>query len=242
MKRVIPVIGYTKRKLVKTKKFKSPNYIGDPINAIKIFNDKEVDEIIVLDIRASKLNYGIDYQLIEQFASECFMPLAYGGGVNSFYDAERIFKLGVEKVILNSILNTNPLLIKQIANSYGNQSVICSIDVKKNFFGKYQVYYESGTKKSKKPLNEILEEIQNLGAGEIMISNIERDGTFLGYDRNLLELIKEKINTPLILNSGAGTKNDFSFALKNGADAVAASSAFVYKNQNPNSILINYFK
>ena len=242
MKRVIPVLGFTKGKLVKTIKFKSPNYIGDPINAIKIFNDKEVDEIVVIDIRASKENYSIDFDLIEQFASECFMPLAYGGGIKTFEDAEKIFKLGVEKVILNSILKKNKKLVSQIASSFGNQSVICSLDIKKNIFGKYHVYFNSGTKKSKTPLFELIEELQHLGAGEILITSIDRDGTFLGYDKTLLNLVNEKVKTPLIINSGAGDKNDFSFALENGADAAAASSVFVYKNQNPNSILISYFK
>lgn len=242
MKRVIPVLGFTKGKLVKTKKFKSPNYIGDPMNAIKIFNDKEVDEIAVVDIRASRERYPINFKFIEQIASECFMPLAYGGGISSFSDAERIIKLGVEKVIINSALQKNIELIQQIAFSYGNQSVICAIDVKKNLFGKYQVYFESGSKKCKIQLFEFLEEVQMLGAGEILLSSIERDGTFSGYDKNLLQLVRDRIKTPLIMNCGAGTQNDFNFALQNGADAVAASSIFVYKNQNTKSILISYDK
>lgn len=238
--RVIPVLLIKGNGLYKTIRFKAPNYIGDPINAIKIFNSKEVDEIIVLDINASKEGTKPNYKLVEEMASECFMPLGYGGGIKTLDDAKRIFNAGVEKVILNSIVNYNPELIGSIASLYGSQSVVVSIDVKKSFFGKKYVYVSSGSVCTNKvPLDFAIESV-NRGAGELIIQSIDRDGKRNGYDIDLIKEISSKVNIPVVACGGANSVNDFYAAVKDGgASAVAAGSMFVYKG-SIKSILINY--
>jgi cyclase len=238
--RIIPVLTISSNKLVKTVQFKKPNYLGDPLNAIKIFNDKMVDELIILDIDASKQNKEPNYQLIEEMAGEAFMPLGYGGGIKTFEQASKVFNLGVEKIVLNSVLQTNINLITEIASVYGNQSVVISADIRKNIFGKNVLTYISGEKKSKENIKNLLNTFIQAGAGELIINNIEREGTFKGYD---LDLIKEfsDLEVPIVVLGGCSGLNDMKMALKSGANAIAASSVFVYRNNNVDSILINYF-
>ena len=240
--RVIPVLTVIGRKLVKTVRFKKPNYLGDPINAIKIFNDKEVDEIIVLDIGLSKkINKVIQFDLIEEMGSECFMPLAYGGGIKHFDDAKRVFELGVEKVILNSCLSENCALITKIAETYGSQSVVVSIDVRKTLFNKRKLAFESGKRTIKTDITKFIEAIEAHGAGEILIQSIDKDGTFQGYDLELCKKVAEGTSLPVIACGGASSIDDFLESIRySGCSAVAAASLFGYSNLDTRSILINY--
>ncbi|MBI1266988.1 MAG: imidazole glycerol phosphate synthase subunit HisF [Cryomorphaceae bacterium] len=239
--RIIPVLTIDQQKLVKTVKFKNPNYIGDPINAIKIFNDKMVDEIVVLDITASAQGREPNEKLIYEMAGECFSPLGYGGGITSFDQASKIFSLGVEKIILNSIVNTKPQLISEIANAFGSQSVVVSLDVKKKFLSGIRPHFTSGKSASTESIVEFAKRIESLGAGEIFVHDIERDGTFTGYNRELIKLVAGAVSVPVVSCGGAsGHTEMFDIISETGASAAAAGSVFVYKGQNTNSILISY--
>lgn len=237
--RVIPVLTLQNEKLVKTIRFKNPNYIGDPINAVKIFNEKEVDEIVILDITATKEKRTPNYKKIEEIAEEAFMPFAYGGGINSLTQIEKLFKLGIEKVVINSALSTNLNLITQAANIFGSQSIVASIDVKKDWLGKQQAYTVSGSKKVKTPLLAFVQQIEESGAGELFINSIDLDGTFSGYDYSLISKISEVSSLPLVICGGAKQASDFLTAVQHGASAVAASSMFVYQGAQK-GILISY--
>ncbi len=237
--RVIPVLLLQNGGLVKTIKFKKPNYIGDPINAVKIFNDKEVDELVFLDIEATKLQKEPNYTIIEEIASECFMPLAYGGGIKNIEQIKRIISIGVEKVIINSAIISNSQLITKAAKIYGNQSIVASVDVKKDLLGRYACYTHSGKTKVKQKLVDYLKYIESLGAGEIILSSIDNEGTFKGYDVELIKMVANTVNIPVVANGGAFDVNNFTKAVKNGVSAVAAGSLFVYKSKN-RGVLINY--
>lgn len=237
--RVIPILLLTAKGLVKTQQFKNPIYIGDPINAIKIFNEKEVDELIVLDIDASKEKREPHFEIIKNLASECFMPLAYGGGISNLEQVRKLFNLGIEKVSINTSGLNNPNLISIISREFGSQSVTVSVDIKKNIFGKYFVYNPYIKKSS---LNPILwaKMVEDLGAGELLITSISHEGTGKGYDINLIKNISQSVNIPVIANGGASTITHFYEGVKNGgASAVAAGSMFVFKG-NIKGILINY--
>ncbi len=239
--RIIPVLTIDQRKLVKTVKFKKPNYIGDPVNAIKIFNDKMVDEIVVLDITASVQGREPNYELIYEMASECFSPLGYGGGVSTFEQAQRIFSLGVEKVILNTVVKTRPELLQQIADTYGSQSVVVSIDVKKKLLGGKKPHFKSGSESSSENLLDFALKMEKAGAGELVINNIDADGTFAGYDRALIQEIASAVNIPVVACGGAASFHDMTNIIsETQASAAAAGSVFVYKGNNTNSILISY--
>lgn len=239
--RIIPVLTIDQRKLVKTVKFKKPNYIGDPVNAIKIFNDKMVDEIVVLDITASTQGREPNYELIYEMASECFSPLGYGGGVSTFEQAQRIFSLGVEKVILNTVVKTQPELIQQIADTYGSQSVVVSIDVKKKLLGGKKPHFKSGTESSSENLIDFALKMEKAGAGELLVNKIDADGTFAGYDRALIQEIASAVNIPVVACGGAASFQDMTQIIsETQASAAAAGSVFVYKGNNTNSILISY--
>ena len=238
--RIIPVLLLQNGGLVKTIKFKKPNYIGDPINAVKIFNDKEVDELVFLDIEATKLGKEPDYNKIEEIASECFMPLGYGGGIYNIEQVKRIIGIGVEKVILNSSAAVNPQLISEVAKIYGNQCAVISIDVRKDIFGKYVCYTISGKNKVKQKIIDFVKFAENEGAGEIILTSIDREGTFKGYDIDLIKKVSESVSIPVVANGGASKVEDFTNAIINGgASAVSAGSLFVYKSEN-RGVLINY--
>jgi len=238
--RIIPVLLLQNGGLVKTIKFKKPNYIGDPINAVKIFNEKEVDELVFLDIEATKLGKEPDYNKIEEIASECFMPLAYGGGIRNIEQVKRIIGIGVEKVILNSSVVANRQLISEIAKIYGNQCAVVSLDVRKDFFGKYACYTTSGKNKVRQKMIDFVKSLENAGAGEIILTSIEREGTFKGYDIDLLKKVSEAVSIPVVANGGASQLEDFANAIVNGrASACSAGSFFVYKSKN-RGVLINY--
>ncbi len=239
--RIIPVLSLMGNKLVKTVKFKNPNYLGDPLNAIKIFNDKRVDELIVLDIEASKLKKEPNYKLIYEMAGEAFMPLGYGGGIRTLDQAKKIFGLGIEKVVLNSVIFENPSIVTQIANIYGAQSVVLSMDVKKNLIGKSRPHFNSGKEYLKEDLMAFALRLIELGVGEIILQDIERDGTFAGYNLSLIEMLKQ-LPVPIVAMGGCNGIEDMKKAIASGASAIAAGSVFVYRNNDPKSILINYPK
>tara|TARA_Y100000996_G_C22540647_1_gene649922 strand:- start:99 stop:872 length:774 start_codon:yes stop_codon:yes gene_type:complete len=238
-RRIIPVLLIKNRSLVKTINFKNPTYVGDPINAVRIFNEKEVDELCVLDIDASKNNQPPNFEFIQELTSECFMPVSYGGGINSLDDANKLFYLGIEKVILNSSLNSSLSLISKISNKFGSQSVIVSIDCKKSLFGNYSAYTNSGNNKISDNIVSFSKKIQELGAGEILIQSINRDGKMSGYDLDLIKLISSSISIPSIACSGAFEMNSFLEAINAGASAVAAGSFFVFYGPHK-AVLISY--
>lgn len=237
--RVIPVLSVMGNKLVKTVRFKHPKYLGDPLNAIKIFNEKKVDELIVTDITASKGKKEPNYRLIEEMAGEAFMPLGYGGGIRTQDQAAKVFSLGVEKVILNTAAMENPEIIEAISSAYGSQSVVVSIDVRKDFLGRTRATYCSGTKSTGMNIAELISKCIEMGAGEIILHSADREGTFQGYD---LELIRKYsgIEVPFVVLGGCNSLDDMSAAIRSGANAIAAGSYFVYRNNDCRSILINY--
>ena len=238
--RIIPSLLIHKKGLVKSTKFKDYKYVGDPINAVKIFNEKEVDEIIIVDIDASVNGNKPDYRLIEKLAYECRMPLCYGGGIKTAEQAQKIFSLGVEKISISSIAVQNPEIITEISNVVGNQSVVVVLDVKKKLFGGYEIYTHNGTKKTGIDPVEFVQKIEKLGAGEIVINSIDNDGTMKGYDLNLLDLIRDKISLPLTVLGGAGNMNHIGEVIaKHGIIGVAAGSNFIFKGKY-RAVLINY--
>lgn len=238
--RIIPCLLVHNKGLVKTVKFKDAKYVGDPINAVKIFNEKESDELIVLDIDATVEGREPDYKMIENLAAECRMPLCYGGGIKTVEQATRIFNLGVEKIALSSAVIENLKLVSDISKEVGSQSVVVVIDVKKKMFGGYDIYTHNGTKKTNIDLEKFIIELQSLGIGEIVINSIDNDGVMKGYDLNLIEKIKPLINVPMTVLGGAGSLDDIKILVeKFGILGCAAGSLFVFKGKYK-AVLINY--
>ena len=238
--RIIPTLLIHKKGLVKTVKFKDGKYVGDPINAVKIFNEKEVDEIVILDIDASANNTEPDYQLIEKLAFECRMPLCYGGGIKSAEQAQRIFSLGVEKIAISSVAFQKPQLIPEMAERVGNQSVVVVMDVKKKLFGGYEVMIHNAKKSTGVNPVSFSKEAEKLGAGEIVINSIDNDGMMQGYDLGLINKIREVITIPLTVMGGAGTYDHIGEVIKeHGIIGAAAGSLFVFKGKY-RAVLINY--
>lgn len=227
--------------LVKTVKFKTGKYVGDPINAVRIFNEKEVDELIVLDIDATVKGSEPDYTMIKNLASECRMPLCYGGGVKTAEQAERILSLGVEKIAISSAAIEDPEIITEIAEQAGSQSVIIVLDVKKRRFGgRYEVLTHNGTKNTKLCPFELVGRLENLGVGEFVINSIDQDGVMKGYDQSLIDNIYEKINVPMTALGGASSLDDIKGVVeKHGIIGAAAGSLFVFKGIY-RAVLINY--
>ncbi len=238
--RVIPVLLLKNGGLVKTVKFKKPKYVGDPINAIKIFNEKEVDELVFLDITATNKNRKPSLKVISEIAGECFMPLCYGGGIKTIDEIKEILNIGVEKVAINTGSVADHALIKKAANLFGNQSIVVSIDVKKNIFGKYQVYTHGGKKNTKLDPASFAVQMEENGAGEILLNSIDKDGTYHGYDIELIKKVSEVVNVPVIACGGVGKISDFVDGIKmGGASAVSAGSFFVFQG-DLRAVLINY--
>jgi cyclase len=238
--RVIPVLLLQNKGLVKTKQFKNPVYVGDPINAIRIFNEKEVDELVFLDIDASKLRKKPDFKLIGNIASECFMPLGYGGGITEIDDIKRLFQIGVEKIILNTVALSNPKIVSEAARLAGNQSVVVSIDVKKNWTGKRKVYSHSNEMVQNEQPLEFALHMQEMGAGEIILNSVNNDGMMNGYDLELIRQFSSKLEIPVVACGGAGSYEHFKQAIHEaGASAVAAGSMFVFHGPL-RGVLINY--
>ena len=226
--------------LVKSIQFKKHQYVGDPINAVKIFNEKEVDEIVILDISATQTKRVPNIQQIAEITGEAFMPLAYGGGITRLEEIKEILYEGAEKVVLNTSALDNPQLISRAAQRFGNQSIVVSIDVHKNWLGQYKVYRNNGTKNAGINPVELAKLVAELGAGEIMLTSIDRDGTFGGYDLDLLKQVTQAVDIPVIACGGAAEVQDFQQAVSiGGASAVAAGSMFVYQRPH-RAVLISY--
>lgn len=238
--RIIPCLLVQDKGLVKTVHFKNPKYVGDPINAVRIFNEKQVDELTVLDIDASSEGREPDYKMIENLAAECRMPLCYGGGVKTADQAQRIFSLGVEKIAISSAAVEDPNLVTRIAERVGNQSVVVILDVKKKLLGGYEVYIRNGKKGTGKNPMELIKQFEQLGAGEVVINSIDQDGMMKGYDMNLAEKIRNSTHLPLTILGGAGSLDDISKLIsKFGIIGASAGSLFVFKGVYK-AVLINY--
>ncbi|WP_404435835.1 nitronate monooxygenase [Microbacterium aerolatum] len=236
--RVIPVLLISDGYLVKPQRFGKSVYIGDPINAVKIFNEKQVDELVVCDIDASAKGTPINFGLIEELASEAFMPVGYGGGIADAFTAERIVSLGIEKVILGSAVAHSPEIVTEISGALGASSTVVSVDARKKISG-YDTAVTRGRRSLKASPAEIARRAVALGAGEVLLSSIDREGTFSGYDLKLIREVTSSVDVPVIALGGARGLEDFEHALSNGASAVAAGSAFVLNGRH-RAVLITY--
>lgn len=238
--RVIPCLLVRRGGLVKTRKFKDDKYVGDPINAVRIFNEKEADELIVLDIDASVESREPDYAMIAHLAEECRMPLCYGGGVTSVDQAKRIMSLGVEKVALSSGALARPTLISEMAEQVGRQSVVVVLDVKKTFLGRYRVFTNNGKKDTGRSPIDCAKDFERLGAGEVVLNSIDLDGAMTGYDLVLARELREAVHVPITLLGGAGSFADLTAAAQSlGIVGLAAGSLFVFKGPY-RAVLISY--
>jgi cyclase len=238
--RVIPCLLLKGAGLVKTTRFKDPKYVGDPINAIKIFNDKEVDELVLLDIAATREGRGPAFGTIEEVASECFMPLAYGGGITSVDEARRVLKLGVEKVVLNSAAFRTPQVLRDASREFGAQAVVASMDVRRKLFGRYEVVVEGGTRGTGIDPVDYARRMEEAGVGEIFLTAVDRDGTMGGYDLELIAKVSAAVGVPLIANGGAASVADFRAATRDGGAAAAAAGAMFVFHGPHRAVLITY--
>lgn len=240
--RIIPVLLINNGGVVKTKKFKSPTYIGDPINTVKLFNELKADELIILDISASLKGRLILESLVKKISLEAFMPFAVGGGVRDIDDAKKLFDSGAEKIVINTNAFINKNLITNIANKFGRQSVIASIDVKKNWNNKYKIYTKSGKKKQTNDLVETVKKFEKMGAGEIIINSIDKDGTRSGYDIELINLVSDSVSVPTIACGGAASHQEIIDLLNTqNCSAAAAGNVFVFIGERE-GVLVNYIK
>jgi len=238
--RVIPCLQLVDAGLVKTTRFKAPSYIGDPINTVRIFNELEVDELCFLDIRASISGKEPDFDLLRKIADECFMPLSYGGGVRDFETAQRIFSIGFEKIIVNTHAIERPDFIAELAEHFGAQSVIASIDAKKRLGKGHQVYSHSGTKKTSLDLIAWAKKLEALGAGELLVTSIRKEGTWSGYDLGMLKAVCASVTVPVIAHGGAGSVDHIGAAVRGaGAAAVALGNMVVYQQEGM-GVLVNF--
>lgn len=238
--RITPCLLIHESGLVKTTRFRDPKYVGDPINAVKIFNEKEADELIVLDIDATVRGTDPNLRLIAQFAAECRMPLCYGGGIRTVDQAKRIIGLGVEKVAISSAALADPSLITRIADGVGSQSVVVVLDAKKKTFGGYEVFTHNGRKGTGRAPVDAARAAADAGAGEIVVNSIDQDGTMNGYDLNLACAVREAVRVPITVLGGAGSFDDFGALLRScGVVGVSAGSFFVFKGAY-RAVLISY--
>jgi cyclase len=238
--RVIPVLLLRGKGLVKTVKFKDPKYIGDPINSVRIFNEKEVDELVFLDITATPEGRGPDFDLLTDIAGEAFMPMAYGGGITTLEQVRRVFSLGFEKVVINTSAYSHPQLIRDAVAVYGSQSIVGCIDVRRTLLGRYELYSGGGRTKQPGNLKEHVSSLEQLGVGEIIVNSVDRDGTQSGYDLKLIKEVASLVSVPVVACGGAAGIDDFVAAVNEaGASAVAAGSLFVFVGPH-RAVLINY--
>ncbi len=238
--RVIPCLLLRGRGLVKTRQFKDAVYIGDPVNSVRIFSEKEVDELIVLDIDASRRGQEPNYQLISDIAGECFMPMAYGGGIRTLNQVRRIVRSGVEKVVINSAAVQSMGVIAESAAVFGSQAIVAGVDVKRDHTGEYRVVSRSATVEAKWDLYEYVEQLVAAGAGEIFLNCVDRDGMMSGYDLGLIRSVASRVSVPVVASGGAGTVEHLAEAVRDaGASAVSAGSMFVFYGRH-RAVLINY--
>jgi imidazole glycerol-phosphate synthase subunit HisF len=239
--RVIPVLLIHNGGVYKTNKFKSPVYIGDPINAIRLFNDLEVDEICVLNIDASKLNTTLNYDFIEDMANEAFMPFSYGGGVKTVDQANQLLKLGIEKIVINHAVQNNNKLISECAEKFGSQSIVVSIDYRKKLFNGNVLYDHVRKKTLQTNVVDAALMAEKSGAGEIIVNSVDRDGLMSGMDVDLIKSVADVVDIPIVACGGAGNIEHMQKAEEAGASAIAAGSMFIFHGRQ-NGVLINYPK
>jgi cyclase len=220
-------------------RFREPRYVGDPINAVRIFNEKEVDELVFLDIAATASGKGPNFDLLHHIASEAFMPFGYGGGITDAGQIRKLFAMGVEKIVLNTAAEAHPELVSEAAALAGSSSVVVSIDVKKSWLGRYGVYTRAGQHDTRRDPVELAREMQARGAGEILLNSIDRDGTFSGYDLPLIAAVAQAVDIPVVACGGAGELRHFREAVDHGASAVSAGSLFVFHGRHK-AVLITY--
>lgn len=238
--RIIPCLQLIGDSLVKTVRFSNPGYIGDPVNTVRIFNELEVDELCFLDIRATAEGRTPNLSILQQISNECFMPLSYGGGVRDLAMAKQILSTGFEKIVINTEAYRNPSVVTSVADHFGAQAVIGSIDVKKNLWGKYQVFVKDGTEKTSLDPLEWAHKLESLGAGEILLTSIDRDGTWTGFDVELTRKVAESVSIPVIANGGAGSIAHIGDVVKRGhASAVSLGSMVVYQKKEM-GVLVNF--
>jgi imidazole glycerol-phosphate synthase subunit HisF len=237
--RVIPVLLIKNGGLVKTVKFDQPRYVGDPINAVRIFNEKEVDEIAVIDIACTRQKKAPDFDLVSQICGEAFMPLAYGGGISTLDQIVQILYQGAEKVILQTAAFDHPGLVSEAAARFGSQSIMVSIDAKKGLLGGYKVYRDNGTKATGYHPAEWAKRLEDMGVGEIIVNSISHDGTYKGYELPLVEMVAKAVSIPVVAQGGASVPADFLSAIRAGASAAAAGSMFVFQRPHQ-AVLVTY--
>ncbi len=238
--RLIPCLLLQGERLVKTIKFKSPTYIGDPRNAVRIFNDKEADELVLLDIDASRHRKQPDPGLISEIISEAFMPVAFGGFITDVATARTYFKVGMEKLVLNSAIADNHELVTELAKEFGSQSIMASIDAKRSLFGSYAVFTRGGTQRTTWTPADLARKYEEAGAGEILINSIDRDGTLSGYDLELVKAVTSSVTIPVISCGGARGVQDFETVIRDaGASAASAGSCFVFQGKH-RAVLISF--
>ena len=240
LNRVMPCLLYDGTALVKTVRFKRPAYVGDPINAVKIYNEKEVDELVVLDITGAKRGTGPDLRMIYQVASECFMPFSYGGGVRSVADFESLFALGVEKVIVNTLLLRAPKVVTEAVREFGSSSVVGSVDVRRSITGKLRVHSASGAPAPRDVVAHCRSAADDIGVGEILLTSVDRDGTWAGYDLDITRAVATSVSVPVIASGGAGSvANVRTLFETTPATGAALGSMAVYQKRGM-GVLINF--
>ncbi|HVH42541.1 MAG TPA: AglZ/HisF2 family acetamidino modification protein [Labilithrix sp.] len=238
--RIIPMLLLRRRGLVKTMRFRNPSYVGDPINIVRIFNEKEVDELALTEIVATRDGKAPDYELLEQIASEAFMPISYGGAVRSVADARRLLRLGVEKVMINTAAFEDPQLVARMAGDLGSQCVVVSVDVKRTWRGSYRVFSHSGRSVPERDPLRWIDQLVRLGAGEIVLNAVDRDGTMEGYDLDLLAKVRGRFDVPIIACGGASSTDDMKRAVAaGGLSALGVGARFIYEGPY-RAVLVTY--
>lgn len=237
--RVIPILLLAERGLVKTMRFKDPKYVGDVTNAVRIFNDKEVDELIILDIDASRNGSKPNLAMIEELAGEAFVPITYGGGITSVRDAQSIFRLGIEKIALQTAVIERPALIRELSGAYGSSAVVVSLDIRKPSLRAPQLVYRNAGRKARYGWIEFMKIAQTMGAGELLIQSVDNDGMMTGLDLELIREAARHASVPLVAAGGTSSLNDIKLGIQAGADAVAAGAFFVYHGRH-RAVLISY--
>jgi len=239
-KRIIPILQLKDDELIKSTKFKNHQYVGDPVNAVRIFNEIKVDEIILLDVFRSKNNSELNYEIVKDIADECRMPFTYGGGIKNLKQVEKLFMIGVEKISINTAALEDEKIIKSLSKIYGSQSVVLSIDIKEDIFGVKKIFDSTKKKFVKIDIITQIQKYIDLGAGEILINNISKEGTLSGFDFSILELINKRLNIPLIVNGGINSYKEINKVLENeNIDAVGVGAFFIYYGPH-RAVLISY--